>query len=65
MCQHLSVAGVAEAWAVSWDTANDAVLGEGQRVLIAEPYPVARGPGDRRRRTLLGVTPAAGTSSSP
>jgi transposase len=28
---------VAEALAVSWDTANDAVLAEGRRVLIADP----------------------------
>jgi transposase len=36
-CQHLSVARVAEALAVSWDTANNAVLGEGRRVLIDDP----------------------------
>lgn len=35
--QHLTVARVAEALAVSWHTANDAVLAEGQRVLIADP----------------------------
>ena len=35
--QHLTVARVAEALAVAWDTANDAVLAEGQRVLIADP----------------------------
>jgi transposase len=33
----LSVARVAEALAVSWNTANNAVLAEGQRVLIADP----------------------------
>jgi transposase len=32
--QHLTVARVAEALAVVWDTANDAVLAEGKRVLI-------------------------------
>jgi transposase len=36
VCQHLTVARVAEALAVSWDTANDAVLAEGRRVLIAD-----------------------------
>lgn len=36
--QHLTVARVAEGLAVSWDTANDAVLAEGQRVLIADPH---------------------------
>src|SRR3954447_3254857 len=32
--QHLTVARVAEALAVAWDTANDAVLAEAKRVLI-------------------------------
>ena len=32
--QHLTVARIAEALAVSWNTANTAVLAEGQRVLI-------------------------------
>ena len=35
--QHLSVARVAEGLAVSWNTANNAVLAEGRRVLIADP----------------------------
>jgi hypothetical protein len=34
VCQHLTVAYIAEALAVSWDTANDAVLAEGRRVLL-------------------------------
>ena len=34
--QHLTVARVAEALAVAWDTANDAVLAEGRRRLIAD-----------------------------
>ena len=34
VCQHLSVARVAQGLAVSWNTANDAVLAEGRRVLI-------------------------------
>lgn len=37
VCQHLTVARVAEGLAVSWNTANDAVLGEGRRVLISDP----------------------------
>jgi transposase len=37
VCQHLSVARVAEALAVSWNTANNAVLEEGRRVLITDP----------------------------
>lgn len=32
--QHLTVARVAEALDVAWDTANSAVLAEGKRVLI-------------------------------
>ncbi len=34
MCQQLTVARVAEGLAVAWNTANDAVLAEGKRVLI-------------------------------
>ena len=34
---HLSVARIAEGLGVSWDTANNAVLAEGQRVLIDDP----------------------------
>ena len=37
VCQHLTVARVAEGLAVSWNTANDAVLAEGRRVLIGDP----------------------------
>lgn len=37
VCQHLTVARVAEALAVSWNTANAAVLAEGRRVLINDP----------------------------
>jgi transposase len=38
VCQHLTVARVAEALGVAWHTANDAVLAEGRRVLIADPH---------------------------
>ena len=37
VCRHLSVARIAEGLAVSWNTANSAVLAEGQRVLIEDP----------------------------
>ena len=37
VCQHLSVARIAEALGVSWNCANTAVLDEGRRVLIADP----------------------------
>ncbi len=36
--QHLTIARVAEGLAVSWNTANDAVLAEGQRQLIDDPH---------------------------
>jgi transposase len=36
--QHLTVARVAEGLAVAWNTANDAVLAEGKRVLISDPH---------------------------
>ena len=37
VCQHLTVARVAEGLGVAWDTANEAVLAAGRRVLIADP----------------------------
>lgn len=37
VCQHLTVARLADALAVSWDTANDAVLAEGKRALLDDP----------------------------
>ena len=36
MCQHLTVARVAEGLGVAWNTANDAVLAEGKRALIGD-----------------------------
>ena len=36
--QHLTVARIAEGLDVSWNTANDAVLAEGNRVLINDPH---------------------------
>jgi transposase len=35
--QHLTVARVAEGLSVAWNTANDAILDEGRRVLIDDP----------------------------
>ena len=35
---HLTVARVAEGLGVAWNTANDAVLAEGRRVLIDDPH---------------------------
>lgn len=37
VAQHLTVARIAEALDLSWDTANDAVLTEGRRLLIDDP----------------------------
>ena len=37
VCQHLSMARIAEGLGVSWTTANTAVLAEGQRVLLNDP----------------------------
>ncbi|HEY0689591.1 MAG TPA: ISL3 family transposase [Kribbella sp.] len=37
VCQHLTVARVAEGLGVAWNTANDAVLAEGRRTLIEDP----------------------------
>jgi transposase len=37
VAQHLTVARVAEGLGVAWDTANNAVLAEGKRVLINDP----------------------------
>ena len=37
MVAHLAVARVAEGLGVAWNTANDAVLAEGKRVLIDDP----------------------------
>ena len=37
VCQHLTVARVAEGLAVSWNAANAAVLAEGRRLLISDP----------------------------
>ena len=36
--QHLTVARVAEGLGVAWNTANDAVLAEGKRILIEDPH---------------------------
>ncbi|MHA7284581.1 ISL3 family transposase [Arthrobacter sp. TMS2-4] len=36
--QHLTMARVAEGLGVAWDTANDAVLGEGKRRLVDDPH---------------------------
>lgn len=37
VCQHLTVARIAEGLGVTWNTANNAVLAEGRRVLIDNP----------------------------
>ncbi|HHU09610.1 MAG TPA: ISL3 family transposase [Intrasporangiaceae bacterium] len=37
VCQHLTVARVAEGLGVAWHTANTAILAEGHRMLISDP----------------------------
>ncbi len=37
VCQHLSMARIAQGLAVAWDTANDAVLAQGVHLLINDP----------------------------
>lgn len=37
VCQHLTVARIAEGLGVTWNAANKAVLDEGRRVLIDDP----------------------------
>lgn len=37
VCQHLTIARVAEGLKVSWNTANEAVLTEGKRTLVDDP----------------------------
>ena len=53
VCQHLSIARVAEGLDVAWDTANDAVLAEGKRVLIGDPARFDGCGRDRRRRARV------------
>ncbi|GAA5200809.1 hypothetical protein GCM10023346_43750 [Arthrobacter gyeryongensis] len=48
VCQHLTVARVAEGLGVSWHTANSAILAEGKRVLIEDPARFNAGGRDRR-----------------
>lgn len=36
--RHLRITRIAEALGVSWNTANDAVLADGRRVLIDDPH---------------------------
>lgn len=62
--QHLTVARIAEGLGVAWDTANNAVLAEGKRLLINEP---ARFDGVKviGSTSTCGATPGAATSTSP
>ena len=74
---HLTVARIAEGLAVSWNTANDAVLAEGKRVLINDPRRFdgvhvlgvddspARCALKREVPPLCGGTPVTATSTSP
>ena len=64
VCQHLTVARVAEGLGVSWNTANDAVLAEGKRVLIDDVAGSTASPCSVSTSTC-GATPAVATSTSP
>jgi hypothetical protein len=64
VCQHLSIARVAEGLGVAWNTANDAVLAEGRGVLINDPGRL-NGVKSSGSMSRCGATPAAGTSTSP
>ena len=62
---HLTVARIAQALGVSWNTANTAVLGEGQRALINDP---TRFDGVCVSSVLMntyGATPPTETNTSP
>ena len=61
VCQHLSIARVAAGLGVAWNTANDAVLAEGKRVLTC---PRGEGSRRRRRRWFCGTSPA-GSRAGP
>lgn len=63
VCQHFSVHRIAEGLGVSWNTANEAVLAEGQRLRISDR---ARFDGVKKFSALTsmsGVIPAPGTST--
>ena len=45
---HVTVARIAQALGMSWNTANTAVLAEGQRALINDPTRFERGASHRR-----------------
>jgi hypothetical protein len=54
VCQHLTVARVADGLGVAWNTANDAVLAEGRHVLIGDGLAVTTQVlGDRADRPPL------------
>jgi len=61
--QNLTVARIAEALAVSWNTANDTVLTEGKRVLIDGPDHF-EGSRSSASTSMSGATPAAVRGSS-
>jgi hypothetical protein len=62
VCQHLTVARVAEGLGVSWNTANDAVLAEAERVLIGDPGRFDGSP-PSGLMSMSGGTRGAGTST--
>jgi hypothetical protein len=67
VCQHLSIARVAQGLGVAWNTANDAVLAEGRRVLINDPGRLngVKGHRGHARARRYGSSEAAGHDPGP
>lgn len=61
---HLSMTRIAAGLEVAWNTANDAVLVEGQRLLIYKPAPW-RASVSSVSTSTSGLTPTRATSTSP
>ena len=62
---HLTVARVAQALGVSWNTANTAVLAEGARLLINDPARCEGGGVSLAWMNTCGDTPPTATNTSP
>ena len=65
VCQHLTVARVAEGLGVAWNTAKDAVLADGKRGSSSTTPSGSTGCGSSGSTSTCGATPALATSTSP
>lgn len=63
VAHHLTVARIAEALDVSWDTANDAVLAEGRRLLIDDTARFDGVRGEATDRCFFLLSRVTGTTS--